>query len=102
MLWQGVLSLLKNCFIFQLEIPLAFSHLVHHDAGIFEVFMATAYHPKNSHCIYLDAKADEKVKQAVIGIINCYQEKYLKASIFFSHSTANLWGERSFLCNVYL
>ena len=66
---------------FQLEIPLAFSHLVHHDAGIFEVFMATAYHPKNSHCIYLDAKADEKVEQAVIGIVNCYKEKYLKASI---------------------
>ena len=81
------------CFIFQLEIPLAFSHLVHRDAGIFEVFMATAYHPKNSHCIYLDAKADEKVKEAVIGIVNCYKEKYLKASIdsnFFSHSTAKL------------
>jgi hypothetical protein len=70
-----------NDICFQLEIPLAFSHLIHRDVGIFEVFMATTYHPQNSHCIFVDAKASEKVKRAVDGIVNCYEEKYLKASI---------------------
>jgi len=50
----------------QVSFPLAFSHLLHQDIGIFEVFMATAYQPKNSHCIYIDAKADDKVYFTII------------------------------------
>ena len=35
---------------------IAFSHAVHHQAGIFELFMALFYRPKNLHCIHVDIK----------------------------------------------
>jgi hypothetical protein len=59
---------------------LAFSHMVHHDVGIFEMFLASSYHPSNSHCVYVDAKAPKKVFSAVNGIVNCYKERFLKVS----------------------
>ena len=36
------------------------------------------YQPKSSHCIHIDAKAEEKVYAAVKGIVKCYKEVYLQ------------------------
>jgi hypothetical protein len=52
--------------------------MIHRDVGIFEMFLASAYHPRNSHCVYIDAKADENVFRAVDGIVKCYKEVFLK------------------------
>ena len=60
--------------------PLAFSHMVHQDVGIFEIFLSLSFYPSNSHCVYIDAKADKKVFDAVNGIVNCYNEVILKVS----------------------
>ena len=54
--------------------------MVHKDVGIFEVMMSTMFHPSNSHCVYIDAKADKKVFQAVNGIVNCYKDVFLNVS----------------------
>ena len=54
------------------------SHTVHKEIGVFEMMMSLIYHPRNSHCIYIDQKAEVKVFEAVNGIVNCYKEKFLK------------------------
>ena len=104
--WVSITISARNCVlpsltvIFQNLLPLAFSHVIHHDVGIFEVFMSMAYHPKNSHCIYIDAKADTKVFEAVNALVTCYREQFLTVrlfeclinflSIFLSRSCSNI------------
>ena len=53
---------------------LAISHTVHKEIGIFEMMMSLFYHPRNSHCFFIDQKADPKVFKAVNGIVKCYRE----------------------------
>jgi hypothetical protein len=59
---------------------LAFSHLMYHSVGLFELQMALMYRPRNSHCIYVDRKANKKVIQAVTSIVQCYREEFLSVS----------------------
>ena len=67
-----------------IDVPrLAFSHTLHYEIGIFEIQMTLLFHPRNSHCIYVDQKADPKISQAVLGIVNCYQEIFLQVSNLF-------------------
>ena len=40
--------------------------------------MSLLYHPRNSHCIYIDQKATQEVYDAVNAIAHCYREIYLK------------------------
>ena len=64
-----------------IDVPrLAFSHTLHYEIGIFEIQMTLLFHPRNSHCIYVDQKADPKVFQAVKGIVNCYNERFLQVN----------------------
>ena len=46
------------------------------------------YQPKSSHCIHIDAKAEEKVYAAVRGIVKCYKEVFLQVRhlLFFNES----------------
>merc|ERR1719495_2190573 len=55
--------------------PLAFSHLVHHEIGVLEAFLAVYFRPWDMHCIYIDRKASEAVRKAVNGLIKCYRQK---------------------------
>jgi len=38
------------------NVKLAFSHSVHHQAGILELFLALFFRPGNYHCLHVDAK----------------------------------------------
>jgi hypothetical protein len=38
----------------------------------------SAFRPYNSHCIFIDAKADAKVFKAVEAIVRCYREIFLQ------------------------
>ena len=58
------------------EFPLAFSHLVNHDIGILEAFLAINFRPADRHCIYVDRKADPRVVAAVHGLVKCYRERF--------------------------
>ena len=44
------------------------------------------YHPRNSHCIYIDQKANPKVFEAVNAIVNCYRQIFLQVIQFSSVS----------------
>jgi hypothetical protein len=55
---------------------------MYHSVGLFELQMALMYRPRNSHCIYVDRKADKKVLQATASIVECYREIFLKVNIF--------------------
>ena len=84
--------------------PLAFSHLVHHEIGILEAFLAVFFRTTDLHCIYLDKKAGEKTKAALNGLLNCYQKKFFHSEKegldrLFIHegSEAIHWGHSSIL-----
>ena len=89
------------------EMPLALSHLIHHEVGIFEVFMALFFRPHNMHCIHIDKKASPLVRRAVEDLVACYRERFYpndkeKASnqIFVlkeADSEVVFWGESSIL-----
>jgi hypothetical protein len=54
---------------------------MYHSVGLFELQMALMYRPRNSHCVYVDRKADPKVLQAATAIVECYRETFLKVKI---------------------
>ena len=62
--------------------PLAFSHLVHTDVAILEVFLSLYFRPNNFHCIHVDAKASENIKNAVSRLVNCYSKIIQKGKIW--------------------
>ena len=71
-----VLNLLDDDQKFSNEFPLAFSHLLNHEIGVFEAFLAVNFRPSDRHCIYIDKKAESKVTDAVQGLVKCYHEKF--------------------------
>ena len=84
--------------------PLAFSHLVHHEIGILEAFLAVFFRPTDLHCIYLDKKAGEKTKAALNGLLRCYQKKFFQSEnegldrLFIHKGTEAIhWGHSSIL-----
>lgn len=58
------------------EFPIAYSHLIHRDVGVFETFLAIHYRPKDVHCVYVDLKAPSIVQEAVDSLIKCYNQKF--------------------------
>ena len=62
--------------------PLAFSHLVHKDIAIFEVFLSLYFRPNNFHCIHVDRQADDVYKQAVNNLVKCYSTITDNGAIF--------------------
>ena len=48
--------------------------------------LSLMYHPRNSHCIYIDQKANPKVFEAVNAIVNCYRQIFLQVIHFSSVS----------------
>ena len=62
--------------------PLAFSHLVHTQAAIFEVFLSLYFRPNNFHCIHIDKKSNSKFKEAITNLVKCYSTKIKTGKIF--------------------
>ena len=62
--------------------PLAFSHLVHTQSAILEVFLAMYFRPNNFYCIHVDKKSDEIFKKAIANLIKCYSNKTDHGKIF--------------------
>ena len=82
----------------ELEFPLAFSHQVHKEFGIFEMFLMLMYRPHNFHCIHVDKKASAAVRRTVETIVNCYQSKFSTDSIFIAEESIPVfWGHMSVL-----
>lgn len=85
---------LKNPF------SLAFSHLVHKDIAIFEVFLSVYFRPNNFHCIHVDVKASHQIRRTVSSLVECYSRKTQNGSIFVipvNESTEVDWGGNTML-----
>ena len=62
--------------------PLAFSHLVHSQSAILEVFLSIYFRPNNFHCIHVDKKSNTTFKKAIANLIRCYSNKTKQGEIF--------------------
>ena len=79
---------------------LAFSHLVHTDIAILEVFLSVYFRPNNFHCIHVDTKASYRIKEAVSNLVECYSRKTQNGSIFIipEHESIDVnWGANTIL-----
>ena len=85
------------------ESPLAFSHSIHQQAGILEVFLALTFRPGDSHCFHIDPKASDATTKAMESIISCYNQKYPNTTMFvIPHPVPVYWGHFSVLEASYL
>ena len=86
--------------IIQQPHPIAFSHLVHKDIAILEIFLSLYFRPNNYHCIHIDKKAEEKHKQAIANLVACYSSKVQNGAIFTipeNESVSVVWGGNAIL-----
>ena len=86
--------------IIQQPHPIAFSHLVHKDIAILEIFLSLYFRPNNYHCIHIDKKAEEKHKQAIANLVACYASKVQSGAIFTipeNESVSVGWGGNTIL-----
>jgi hypothetical protein len=63
---------------------------MHTQIGIFELQMSLMYNARDSHCFFIDQKANTKVAQAVNGIIKCYKEKFHEVQNIVTLIASNL------------
>ena len=80
------------------ESPLAFSHTIHQQPGILEVFLALTFRPGDSHCIHIDPKSSDTTTKAMESIISCYNQRYPNTTMFaVPHPVPVYWGHFSIL-----
>ena len=80
--------------------PLAFSHLVHTQSAILEVFLAMYFRPNNFYCIHVDKKSDEIFKKAITNLVRCYSNKTNHGKIFVLSEIDSFsvhWGGKTVL-----
>ena len=74
--------------------PLAFAIKVHKQIGILEMFLSVMFHPGDSFCIHVDAKASNEVKAAVEGLARCYRQRFPGSNVFTaSFPIPVIWGD---------
>ena len=64
------------------NISLAFSHMLHHQVAIYEVFLVMYFRPNNFYCIHVDVKASDLIRKAVENLVQCYSNKTTTGKIF--------------------
>ena len=66
------------CVIFPRQIVFS----VHHEIGILEMFLASQFRPVDSHCIHVDPKASQEIKNTVNSLVQCYNQKFPETTMF--------------------
>ena len=59
------------------DFPLAYSFVVHKDAGQVERLLRAVYRPQNVYCIHIDKKADFLVYDALKRVADCFPNVFL-------------------------
>ena len=80
--------------------PLAFSHMLHKDVAIFELFLALYFRPNNFHCVHVDRKAPDRIRRTVEKLVRCYKTKANYGVVYVvpqNESISVKWGEMSVL-----
>ena len=107
---EQVISRTKNCESYFTHfvpvplndsgIPLAFSHLVHTQAAILEVFLSLYFRPNNYYCIHIDKKSNSKFKEAITNLVKCYSTKIKTGKIYILSEKDSFsvdWGGNTIL-----
>ena len=64
------------------QFSLAFSHMLHTQLAIYEVFLAMYFRPNNFYCIHVDYKASDVMRKTVESLVNCYAKITTTGKIF--------------------
>ena len=72
------------------NISLAFSHMLHQQVAIYEVFLAMYFRPNNFYCIHVDVKASETIRNTVERLVKCYATKTTTGKIFVIEKSESL------------
>ena len=60
---------------------IAFNLLIHTDLGQVERLLRTIYHPQNSYCIHIDAKAKPAMRDAIHAIAACFDNVFVASKL---------------------
>ncbi|TRY78000.1 hypothetical protein TCAL_08602 [Tigriopus californicus] len=72
--------------------PLAFSHLIHENVGILEMFLSTHFRPTDTHCIVIDQKSTVEVQKATKAVVNCYQRRFPRNPMFIVDNNISVYN----------
>ena len=64
------------------KINLAFTHMLHHQVAIYEIFLALYFRPNNFYCIHVDVKSSDLIRKTVENLVKCYSNKITTGKIF--------------------
>ena len=64
------------------SISLAFTHMLHHQVAIYEMFLALYFRPNNFYCVHVDIKSSDLIRKTVESLVNCYSKKTTAGKIF--------------------
>ena len=64
------------------NISLAFTHMLHHQVAIYEMFLALYFRPNNFYCIHVDIKSSDLIRTVVENLVHCYSNKITTGKIF--------------------
>lgn len=63
------------------DFAIAYNMLVHRSAAQFERILRAIYRPHNSYCVHVDAKATEKIKDALKAIVGCFDNVFIASKL---------------------
>ena len=72
------------------NVSLAFSHMLHQQVAIYEVFLAMYFRPNNFYCVHVDVKASETIRNTVERLVQCYATKTTTGKIFVIEKNESL------------
>ena len=65
------------------ELPIAFTILLHLNAEQFERLLRAIYRPQNIYCVHVDTKSSKSFQSAVRAIVNCFQNVFLASHLHY-------------------
>jgi len=63
------------------ELPIAFTILLHLNAEQFERLLRAIYRPQNIYCVHVDTKSPKSFQSAVKAIVNCFHNVFLASRL---------------------
>ena len=65
------------------ELPIAFTILLHFNAEQFERLLRVIYRPQNVYCVHVDTKSSNSFMSAVKAIVDCFDNVYLASRLHY-------------------
>ena len=65
------------------ELPIAFTILLHFNAEQFERLLRVIYRPQNVYCVHVDTKSSKSFLSAVKAIVDCFDNVYLASRLHY-------------------